>query len=161
MTAAYLKTLLVDGTDIRSLTGLVAVNHLDLYAPGTRRGSPLTVPGRQGQVGVSLPWDAYNFAVGITVGGGDEAAMTDNIRAIGTALEGTGGLVSLERRLPTGSSGAYQAMYAKGMFSGGLGFTLLNPVTGQTELQFANLSGAWTPTLADVDDPTATSWVVP
>lgn len=138
---SVLSTLLVDGVDIRSLAGII-VTRMDLSAPGTRRGSADTIPGRQGQLGARLPYDAYVFAVTITVIGASEAEYVTRLAAVGAAVAGDSGLVALARRLPT-SGGGYVQHTANGQFAGGLSFDLLNPVSGETELSFINLSGAW------------------
>jgi len=136
------NTLLVDGTDIRGLTGVKVVGAMDLFAPGTRRGSHDVIPGRAGQVGAELPYDAYSFSIPVRIFGATREAMIANLRAVGTLLAGTNGLVSLERRLAK-VGGGYDAHTAAGQFVTGLGLSLLNPATGRTELQFINLDGAW------------------
>lgn len=141
---SYLKTLLVNGTDLRTLTG-VRVLHMDLYAPGTRRGATETIPGARGQVVGDLPLDGYNFTVGVLLDGADVETWTANLAAVSSLLCSISTpKVTLERRLPhTGGSG-YKAMTARGLFAGGLNPTMFpGLVSGQTELQFANLDGAW------------------
>lgn len=145
-----LPTLLVDGTDLRSLP-LIKINRFDLFAPGIKRGNHDTIPGRQGQLGAQLPTDAYQFAVEITVDGGTEANLYANLHSVASAIVGNYGLVQLERRLPNGSGG-YDSTTANGQFFGGLSFQLLNVVTGKTELTFVNLDGGWW---------NGTHWVVP
>lgn len=141
---SYLKTLLVNGTDIRSLTG-IRVLHMDLRAPGTRRGSTEPIPGVRGQIVGDLPLDAYNFTVGILLNGSDEAVWTENLAAVCAVLcDVSTPKVTLERRLPASGMSPYKAMTARGMFTGGLNPTMFpGLVSGQTELQFANLDGAW------------------
>lgn len=151
-------TLLFAGVDVQGLTGVV-VTQIELFAPGSRRGSHDTVPGRRGQVGAELPYDAYNFGVEITVlaenASGVEAAtlherralMIANLRGVAAALAGTNGLGTLTRRLAK-AGGGYDEHTALGAFSSGLGADLLNVHTGQTELQFTNLDGCWFSSLA-------------
>lgn len=152
-------TLLVGGTDIRTLTGVKIVGQMNLFAPGTRRGAADVIPGRRGQLGAELPWDAYAFSVFITVGDkdgnpcGTQAQMTVNLAAIGTLLAGTNGLVTLERHLAA-IGGGTTAMTAEGQFVAGLNLSTSRLNFGQAELQFINLSGAWTP-------DAGTNWVVP
>lgn len=153
------STLLVDGTDIRSLTGLTVIGQMNLFAPGTRRGSNDVIPGRRGQLGAELPYDAYAFSINILVTDrdgspcGSQAQMIANLAAIGALLAGTNGLVALERRLPKVGGGT-DDMTAAGQFTTGLSLQTLNLRTGQTELQFVNLDGAWTP-------DSGSTWVVP
>jgi len=146
-------TLLFDGTDIQSISGVVVNDMSGLFAPGTRRGSHDTIPGRGGQLGAQLPYDAYSFAVPITVLGSTRYEMLTALTAVGAALAGTNGLGTLERRLDDGSGG-YVAHTAAGQFASFNSFSLLNPATGQTELTFVNLDGAWTP-------DSGTTWLVP
>lgn len=140
---SYLKTLLVNGTDLRTLTG-IRVLHMDLYSPGVRRGQLDTVPGRMGQLGAALPLDAYNFTVGVIIDGADVETWTANLANLASVLGTiTDPRVTLERRLPV-SGGGYKAMTANGLFAGGINPTMFpGLVSGQTELQFANLDGAW------------------
>jgi hypothetical protein len=135
-------TLLFDGTDLQSLTGVVVGDLSGLFAPGTRRGDHDTIPGRPGQLGAELPYDAYSFSIPITVLGDTRFEMLTRLRAVGAALAGTGGLGVLERRLDDGAGG-YDAHTANGQFASFNTFSLLNPKTGQTELTFVNLDGAW------------------
>lgn len=147
------NTLLVDGTDLHSLTGVSVVGFMDLYAPGTRRGSNDVIPGARGQVGAELPYEAYTFHIPIQVKGATREAMVANLRAVGTLLAGTNGLVTLERRLAK-VGGGYDAYTAAGQVVTAFSINLFNFALARTELQFVNLDGAWTP------DSGAT-WVVP
>lgn len=148
---SYGDTLLIDGTDVRALPGVVAVGFIDgLYAPGTRRGDDDTIPGRQGQLGVLLPADKYLITVPISVAGSTTAQLNANLHSIGSAVAGSGGLVTLTRKLANGSG--FDSHTANGRFVQGLQFTLMNWTTAQTDLQFYNLDGAWW---------TGTSWRLP
>ncbi len=154
-------TLLVDGHDLRTLPGII-VESLELFAPGRRRGENDVIPGRPGALGFGGPFEAYAFAVAVTVtpadAGGVEPAtdvgrrvlMLDNLRGLAAALAGAGGLVTLTRRLATATG--YDAHTAAGQYVDGLAVELLNPETGSTELQFVNLDGAWWD---------GTTWLVP
>lgn len=148
-----LRTLLVAGTDLRSWTG-VNLLRADLFAPGTRRGSHDTIAGKQGQLGAEMVYDAYSFAVVLEVTGANEAQTITRFRTIGTAVKGTNGLVTLERRLPN-SGGTFDASTAAGQFAG---FSDIREISGNTSLtttlNFVNLDGAWTP-------DSGTTWLVP
>ena len=152
-------TLLVGSTDIRTLTGVKIVGQMNLFAPGTRRGAADIIPGRRGQLGAELPYDAYAFSVFITVGDkdgnpcGTQAQMTANLAAIGLILAGTNGLVALTRHLAAVGGGT-TAMTAAGQFVAGMNLSTSRLNFGQAELQFLNLDGAWTP-------DSGTTWVVP
>ncbi|SRR6266705_1141473 len=147
-------TLLVGSTDIQSLAGIVVEDFSGLFAPGTRRGQNEVIPGRQGQIGAEKVYDAYAFSIPITVlphaSDGSvssnlqarRAQVIANLRAASAALAGTNGLVTLTRRL-SDSATTYVSHTCAGEFVQGLGMTLLNVETGQTELQFVNLDGAW------------------
>jgi len=134
-------TLLVDGTDIQAIDGVI-VNEMELFAPGVRRGSNDVIPGRRGQLGAELAYDAYAFSVMVTIEGPSRVDMIANLRSVAAACAGTNGLVTLTRRLSK-SGGGYDTHTAAGQFVQGLGISLLNPQTGQTELQFVNLDGCW------------------
>jgi hypothetical protein len=158
-------TLLVGSTDIQSLAGIVVEDFSGLFAPGTRRGQNDVIPGRQGQLGAPKVYDAYAFSIPITVlpyaSDGTMASTLQarraqtiaNLRAASAALAGTNGLVALTRRLSSGAS-SYVSHTCSGEFVEGLGLTLLNTETGQTELQFVNLDGAWW-------DAATSTWLVP
>jgi hypothetical protein len=146
-------TLLFDGTDLRAISGVI-VNSLDgMFAPGTRRGQNDVVPRRRGQVGAQLPYDAYNFEIPITVLAATRHAMLTVLAAVGAALQGTGGLGTLERRLDNGVGG-YVSHTAAGQFSAFNSISTLNAFTANTVLTFVNLDGAWTP-------DSGTTWLVP
>lgn len=146
MTAAFdvpaYDTLLFAGTDIQSIAGVLVNDWSGLMAPGVRRGSHDTVPGRQGQLGAQLPYDAYNFAVPVTILGASNHARLTILKALDAALRGTGGLGQLEWRQDDGAGG-YVPLTAKGQFASFNSFQLLRPDTAQTELSFVNLDGAW------------------
>lgn len=142
-------TLLVNGVDVQSLAG-ITVTRLDLFAPGLRRGSDDVVPGRRGQVGAALVYDAYAFSVEILVSGSTHAEMVANLAAVGAALATSTGLVTLTRRLST--SGGHVDHTASGRYVGITAVELLNTESAQTELQFVQLDGAWN---------TGTAWLVP
>lgn len=139
----YLKTLLVDTADLRTLTG-VTVLHMDLDAPWTRRGDDEVIPRRDGDVGVQLPLASYTFTVGVLVKATGGATFAENRAALAATIQGTRGLVALERRYPATGMSPYKAMTASGRFLGALNFTM-DPglLQGVAELQFKNLNGGW------------------
>lgn len=144
-------TLLVDGTDIKALSGVV-VNSIDYFAPAKRRGDNDTVPGRQGQIGHSKPLDSFSFSANITVKVTSGATvnlrrvnMVANLRAFMKSCRGDGGQVLLQRVLMTGESST-TTTEALGEFVGANSFSLLNYQTGKTEVEFINLDGAWSDT---------------
>lgn len=136
-------TLFFAGVDIRTLSG-VAVNDISgVYAPMTRRGDFDTIPGRDGQLGAQLPFDAYQFSVPVTVYGDTEAEMHAALAALGAALVGTGGLGELRRRLAAENSDGYVEHTASGAFNGCSGFSRADDMTLQCDLLFTNLDGGW------------------
>jgi hypothetical protein len=74
--------------------------------------------------------------------GATRGERNDNLRAIGPLLRGTTGLVTLKRRIATGSGESYAEHTANGATSAACPVDH-QPHTGATELQFYNLSGAW------------------
>jgi hypothetical protein len=135
-------TLLFAGTDLQAIDGITVTDMSGIFAPGNRRGDHDVIPGRQGQLGAELPYDAYSFAIPIVVLGDTHYEMLTILRTVGNALKGTNGLGQLERRLDNGAGG-YVAHTAAGQFASFNSTSLLNPETGQTELTFVNLDGAW------------------
>lgn len=133
--------LLFAGTSLNGLSGLFITDWSGMFSGMFRRGDHVTVPNRVGQLGNTLPLDAFNFPIGIMLEGATEAAMFTNLTALATALAGSGGLGMLERRVDNGSGG-YTAGFANGAFAG-ISPTLLNLQTGQMDLTFGNLSGRW------------------
>lgn len=150
----YADTLLVDGTDLSTLTGVTITDLTGLFAPGTRRGADDVIPGRRGQVGAQLPYDAYAFTIpvllddGYPTGGGlalnlRRGVFLSHLRTLATALDGTNGLVTLTRRLTSTDGTGYYTHTAAGRYVGTTAIAMLNPAAGTTELQFVNLDGAW------------------
>lgn len=135
-------TLLFNGTDIQSISGLYVTDWSQLAAPGLRRGNHDTIPGRQGQVGARLPYDAYNFGVPVMLNAASNHARLQVLKTLAAALSGTDGLGQLEWRQDDGAGG-YVALTAAGQFAAFNAFTLLRPDTASTELSFTNLDGAW------------------
>lgn len=135
-------TLLFAGTDLRAVGGVI-VNSLDgMFAPGTRRGQNDVIPGRRGQLGAELPYDAYNFDIPITILAATRHGMLTVLAAVGAALAGTNGLGTLERRLDDGAGG-YVSHTAAGQFTSFNSYSTLNAVSSTTVLSFVNLDGAW------------------
>jgi hypothetical protein len=135
-------TLLFNGTNLQSIAGLLVTDWSGLAAPGVRRGQHDVIPGRQGQVGAELPYDAYNFGVPIMLLGTTNYERLTVLKAAVAALAGTNGLGALEWRQDNGSGG-YVAVTAAGQFTALNSFALLRPDTAATELSFTNLDGAW------------------
>lgn len=145
-------TLLVDGTDLASITGLTINDLSGLHAPGTRRGGNLTYPGVDGDVYVEKFYAAYSFDVLVTLeplNGGGVYPSTDTARRAQLLanlrdLEGllNVGLVTLTRRFAA-VGGGYTDHTCNGEYVAGLGINYLNAETGRTVLQFVNLDGYW------------------
>lgn len=141
------NTLLIDGHDLRTyFAGLRVVGDMNLYSTGTRRGNDQVIPGRNGQIPVpGLPLDAYDFTVSVWVAGASRGEKEARLRAVASVLLGSAsdGLVTLTRRLANSADDGYDEGTAQGRFVAGLSFAVLNPLTGNTQLQFLNLDGCW------------------
>lgn len=151
----YVDTLLVDGTDVAALPGVIAVDFIDgLFAPGTTRGDDDEIPRRDGALGAAnLPRAKYLITVPVWVMGATTADLVTNLAALGPLVRGTGGLVTLTRRLTT--SGGHVDHTAAGRFATGLTPTgERNREAVALDLQFYNLDGAWT-------SDGGTTWLVP
>lgn len=133
--------LLFAGTSLKGLTGLYITDWSGMFAGLYRRGGHVTVANRHGQLGSVLPFESFNFQIGVVVDGATEAVMYTNLTAVAAALAGSGGLGMLERRVDNGAGG-YTSSFANGAFAG-ISPTLLNLQTGQMDLSFGNLSGRW------------------
>lgn len=152
------QTLIVDGTDLQSLSYLYLGDTSGLYAPGLRRGGDDPIPGAQGLLAATdLVLDAYAFSIVVLLEGTTEADFETNLRAAITLCMGTSGngLVTLTRRLAITTGPGYVEHTAPGRFVASNAFALLNSRTGTTELQFINLKGAWS------NDSGATYTIVP
>jgi hypothetical protein len=151
-----MRTILIDGHDVRALTGVSVVGYINgWFAPGTRRGSSDVVADADGELGAALPLAAYLLRIPIQVQGATEDAMVTNLLALGALIGGTttGGLVSLTRRhVP--ASGPTVDHTAPGRFVTGLADAILNPQTGRSELQYYQLKGYWL-------DPATSNRLVP
>ena len=140
---SFLDTLLVDGTDLRSLSYIKIVGVMDLFAPGDLRGPLLQVPRVDGDRAAPLPRASYILHVPVQISGATRGERNDNLRALGPLMYGDRGIVTLTRRIATGDGGDYAEHTAPGQFITGLSAAWLNHVTGRTELQFYNLKGGW------------------
>jgi hypothetical protein len=151
----YVDTLLIDGTDVDALPGVIAVDYIDgLFAPGTTRGDDDEIPRRDGAVGApNLPRAKYLITVPLWVSGATTADLNTSLAALGPAVRGTTGLVTLTRRLTT--SGGHVDHTAAGRFATGLTPTgERNHEAVALQLQWYNLDGAWTP-------DSGSTWLVP
>lgn len=137
-------TLLFDSTDLSSITGIYIADWGPLMAPMTRRGSHDTVANRDGWLGAELPLGGYNFDLHVVLLGDTEGEWFTNLTSLASALAGTAGLGTLERRIDDDATtmDGYTAAYASGAF-GGLNLTTLNSHGSELDLTFANLSGGW------------------
>lgn len=150
-------SLSINGTPIEGF-GVMVTDYSGLFAPGTRRGDDDVIPGRRGQVGAELPYDAYVFSIPVTFANERDPVWTPHdfrivslqaLASMGAYLAGNNGLVTLTRTLSAqvGVGGEYEAGIvehtAAGRYIGGTAVTFLNPYNWTTELQFINLDGAW------------------
>jgi hypothetical protein len=141
--------------------GLTVLDYAGLFAPGNRRGDDDVIPGRRGQVGAQLPYDAFAFSVPVAFAFNTDT-FTNPLQArrlalmtlanLGVYLTGTNGLVTLTRRLSSDDAEGYTEHTASGRYVAGTAVAFLNPYNWTTELQFINLDGAWFD---------GTDWIVP
>lgn len=135
-------TLLIDGTDIRSITGWRVVGAISHWGTGDRRGDDDSVPGRDGWIGAVLPRDRYIIRVPIRVYGSSQGERNDNLRnGLASVDGGSDGLCTLTRVIASGAG--TDSHTSDGRFITGSALAALNPVTGMCELQYYNLRGAW------------------
>ncbi len=118
---------------------------MELFAPGDRRDGDDDSPGADGSYGNPTPLAKYILHIPIWVQGASRGERNDNLRTIGSYIGGAanGGLVTLERRIATGSGSGHVSHTANGRFVTGLSPSIINHLTGKTELQFYNLDGRW------------------
>ena len=157
----YIDSLLVDGVDLEGM-GLLVTDYSGLFAPGNRRGDDDVIPGRRGQIGAELPYDAYTFTIPVAFTTAKELGLPTNVSRgyalealhnVGLYLAGNNGLVTLTRRLS--SNTGYDGLVthtAAGRYVAGTAVQFLNPYNWTTELQFINLDGGWFD---------GTNWLVP
>lgn len=129
-------TLLINGTNLLSIDGVVVTDFSGVHVDGPYRGENLVVPGMPGAVSYAKVRDAYTFDIGIGMVADDRAGFLTCLNAI-RALMPTN-LVTLGLTL-TGSS-----WYCTAEYIANTAVNLLNPNTGRTSLEFINLDGAWT-----------------
>lgn len=136
------NTLLVGSSpvDLRGLS-YFQVNKMELRAPGTRRVTHDTIPGKPGAIPTPGPYDAYRFSVYGRVFGSTREEFNANLAALGVVVAGTDGVLPLTRHLA--KTGGYDTHTANGAFITGLEPDMLNWINGRVQLQFWNLSGGW------------------
>lgn len=136
-------TLLFNGVNLRDVA---IINDISgVYAPMTRRGNFDTIPGRDGQLGASLPFDAYQFSIPVTIGADTEAEMHTMLATFGASLLGNGGtgLGTLTRRLASDEAGGYVETTAAGACGGLTQITRVDDQTVLCSVLFTNLDGGW------------------
>ena len=143
---SFLDTLLIDGTNIRTIDGLAIVGAIQgLWAPGARRGDDDAPGGRDGELGAPLPLAKYVIEIPVQLTAASRGERNDLARSLGALIGGyaTNGLVQLNRHIATGTAGDHLTQLAQGRFITGLDMAQINPRTGRTTLQYYNLSGGW------------------
>ena len=143
MTPQY-TTLLFNGTDLRTQTGVSVIGFLDVFAPGTIRGKDEPIAGARGQVGATtLPLDEYTFTNTFQVKGDTIADMWANLSAFTASLT-VGTISPMERRIAIDDTGGFTSWTASGRCTGAQ-VNIPNAAIARVQVQIVNLDGAWTP----------------
>lgn len=135
-------TLLINGTDIQTITGLTVTDFSALHTEGEYRGENLVLPGRPGQVSYAKVREAYVMDFPVALAGDTRDDFLTALDAVRTLCPTN--LVSLTRRLTDGAGTVDD--YCDAEYLGGLAVDLLNFGTGLTTLAFLNLNGEWSVT---------------
>lgn len=139
---SLLDTLLINGTDIQSITGLTVEDFSALHAEGEYRGDNLVLPGRPGAVSYLKVRDAFVMDFPVALAGDtrdDFLGVLDAVRALCPT-----NLNALTRRLTNGAGSVDD--YCDAEYLAGQAVDLLNSATGRTVLSFLNLNGEWSVT---------------
>src|SRR5690349_3053043 len=99
-------TLLINGTDISTVAGLVVTDFSGLHQDGPYRGDNLTIPGMPGQVSYVKVREAYTFDLGIALAGDSRQDFLDALDGIRTLI-GSDNLCTLTRRLTSTAMAGY------------------------------------------------------
>ena len=134
-------TLLINGTDLRSIPRLIIRDISGLLTEAPYRGDNETIPGMPGEVGTVKVAGAFTFDIPVTLLGTTRADFLSILASV-RALASTN-LVTLTRRLST--SGGYADTSCAGEYLAGTAVEMLAfmPAAGRTTLSFRNLDGGW------------------
>ena len=99
-------TLLINGTDIATVAGLVVTDFSGLHQDGPYRGDNLTIAGMPGAVSYVKVRDAYAFDLGVSLVGDTRQDFLDALDGL-RALIGADNLCTLTRRLTSTALGGY------------------------------------------------------
>lgn len=135
-------TLLINGTDIATVTGLVVTDFSGLHADGPYRGDNIVLPGSAGQVSYEKVRDAYPFDLPVVLTGDTRQQFIDRLAALRALMDGSN-LVTLTRRLTDAGMTGYVDTTCNAEYVAGTAVNLLNASNGRTVLEFINLDGAW------------------
>jgi hypothetical protein len=153
---SIVDTLLVDGTDLRTLARDIA-DFSGVFSVAPRRGNNYQVPGADGAIYVAKPADVGPVIVGLTIEDVDPAtglpASTRQARLarlwanyftlVSLCKAETGGTVTLTRRLAT-TGGSTVDHTCTAELVGGLDPVLDGaPTVIRVVTRFANLDGTW------------------
>ncbi len=134
-------TLLINGTDIMTVPGLVVTDFSGMHSDGPYRGENLTVPGMPGAVSYAKVRDVYAFDIGVALTGDTRQDFLDCLAGLRALMPSN--LVTLTRRLTDSGMFGYYDDNCSAEYVAGTAVTLLNANTGRTTLEFLNLSGGW------------------
>lgn len=134
-------TMLVNGTSLRSISGLYVADWNGLYTEAPYRGGNVTIPGMPGQMGADKLADVIPFDLPVTLAATSHSGLIAIITAVRALFSGN--LNTLTRRLPTNTTGTTADTACNGDYLAGTALSRLNYTTGRTTLSFVNLDGEW------------------
>jgi hypothetical protein len=147
----YPDRFLINDVSLESYN-LTVTDLSGIFAPGNRRGDDDVIPGRRGQIGAELPYDAYTFSIPVAFAAEPapwappkdmRVFAIESLTNLAAQCAGNNGLVTLGRQLSAFNEDGFVVHTASGRYVGGTAVQFLNPYNWTTELQFINLDGGW------------------
>jgi hypothetical protein len=135
-------TLLINGTDIVTITGIYVTKFDGFHKDGPYRGENLTIPGMPGQVSFAKVRDAYVMDLGLAVTGDTRLEFVTGLAALRTLI-GSDNLCTLTRRFSSGAGPGYTDLSCEAEYLGGADVELVVAEVGRTTVSFLNLDGGW------------------
>lgn len=135
--------LYLGATSFKGLTGVQSPDFGGLYDVDVFRGSNKVIPGLDGETGVDLVRDAYDFPVPFHIKQPTDAELVAAIAGLRAALNASGGRYTLTRRLPQTLTPFYADTTCNGQYRGLTWTDTEDPLTAIGVVVFRNLDGAW------------------